>query len=387
MKTTLGLITKVTIVCATLTITGCGSNSAKHNNVVKSVIDVAATEFDYQQLLNDTVKNNVPGVVLYIQSPTVEFYGAAGLADINTQTMMQIDARIPNGSAGKKLTALLAAMLHEEGRFDLDAPISQYLPTSILSKIQYSQLMTTRQLLSHTSGVFDYLADNDGEFYQAVQQQPNKLITDSFALHYALDKPAHFSPGSDWRYSNTGYILAGLILNSVLGEHHSKALRDYVLDPLGLTSMSYGGIEKAHAEIVSGYFLLDDKLENTQSFYSNIGVADAPVVGDARDMAELLRHIVESEQINESLRQLLIGDANLNKTGQVNQRYGMGIFVERYDDQVVYYHGGDELGYATRDYYFPKTQTAITMLFNCNGYRTCEVDIDNMRDTVLKQFL
>ncbi|NOU51450.1 beta-lactamase family protein [Pseudoalteromonas sp. JBTF-M23] len=388
MKTTIKMLAAATMACSA-TLSGCGGSDTKVTNKepVTDAVKAQPNQFDYQALLNETVNSEVPGVVLYISSPTVNFYGAAGIADKETNTPMQIDAVLPNGSAGKKLTAMLAVMLHEEGRLDLDAPISDYLPDELLSRIKHSEQMTTRQLLAHTSGVAGYLSDNDGDFYAGVLQTPNTLITDSFALQYALDKPAHFKPGEGWKYSNTGYILTGLILDSVLGEHHSKATRDYVLDPLGLTSMSYIGREQSTAEFASGYFLMDGELVNTRSYYQYIGVADAPVAGSAKDMAELLRMIVEGDGVSEQVREHLIGKVNLVAMQQPNKRYGMGVIVEKTANQTVYYHGGDELGYATRDYYFPKSKTAITMLFNCNMYELCKKDLNKMLDKVLAQFL
>jgi len=95
-----------------LAVAGCGSEHKTNN-------DLFPEPFDYQALLNAAAEGEIPGVVLYIESPQFYFYGAAGMADLNDKTPMPIDARIPNGSAGKKLTALLAAMLVEQQKLNL----------------------------------------------------------------------------------------------------------------------------------------------------------------------------------------------------------------------------------------------------------------------------
>ena len=341
--------------------------------------------FDYQALLDNAVEGEIPGAVLYIDSPQLYFYGSAGIADIEQSSPMQLDARMPNGSAGKKLTALLVAMLVEQNRLDLDHTVSTYLPQSLTARIPYASEMTIRQLLQHTAGLFDYLNDSDGAFYDAVLAEPDSIKTDDFALSFVLDQPANFSPGQGWGYSNTGYILAGLILDQVLGEHHFKTLRSLILEPLGLTSMSYGGLEKAHGPIVSGYFKLEDELLNTRQYYQNIGVADAPIVGDAKDMASLLKMLVEGSHLSDATHQLLVSDASFIATGIDNLTYSYGLFKQTINGKQVFHHGGSELGYATYNAYIPGTQTTLAMLVNCNGYQACDEQHQALYNQIINQ--
>ena len=135
-----------------LALAGCGKDHKTNNAPPVQVKPV-----DYQALLNTAAEGEIPGVVLYIESPQFYFYGAAGMADLNDKTPMPIDARIPNGSAGKKLTALLAAMLVEQQKLNLDQSITNYLPAEITNRVANASSITTRQMLQHTAGLFDYL--------------------------------------------------------------------------------------------------------------------------------------------------------------------------------------------------------------------------------------
>lgn len=365
---------------ASLMLMACGGSDTQGPSPVVAALMLQP---NYQEMLEKTVAAGVPGAVLYISSPGYTFYGAAGLADLDSHAPMTIDARMPLGSAGKKFTALLAAMLHEDGKLNLDAPLSDYLAPDVLARIPHSSQMSTRQLLNHSAGLFDYVNQSEGAYHAALLSDPTQLKTDSFALPFLLDQPANFAPGAQWSYSNSGYILTGLVLDKVLKQHHAKTMRSYILNPLGLHSMSYGGVETQHGALVSGYYRTPDgKLMNTKTIYQNIGMADAPVVGSARDMAELLRIIVEASHISVAQREHLIGESRLKATGSPGLWYGAGIFKELKAGKVMYHHGGREVGYATFNMYFPRSKTAVAALFNCSGYAECEQAFENTMEKV-----
>ena len=214
------------------------------------------TPIDYQNLLDELVNSkHIPGAVLLVDTSNGRFIGSAGYSDKIKKIKMPINAVMPNGSAGKKLTALLVAMLHEEGKLDLDAPISAYLEKKMLKQIEHSEKMTLRKLLNHTSGIFEYNDAGEYDFYKAQFSQPDKATTDRFPLSFALGKPAEFEPDERFGYSNTGYTLTGIILENVLGEHPAKAIRNKILNPLGMTSSYLKGVEKPKPEMISGYFI------------------------------------------------------------------------------------------------------------------------------------
>lgn len=209
------------VVCIVLA--ACGSSSDSSGPIIPS--PQPTPNVDYQSMLQAAVNSGLPGVIMAIESPEINFIGAAGVSDIDTQAPMQTYHQMPTGSSGKKATALLVAMLHEEGMLDMDNTISTWLPSSILSRIENSESMTLRQLLNHTAGVWDYLDDGSSdEWFEAIIDDPTSVKTDMFALQFALDRPANFAPGEAFNYSNTGYLLAGLILDEVLGEQrHARA--------------------------------------------------------------------------------------------------------------------------------------------------------------------
>ncbi len=372
----------------TLAITACGGGGSK----ATSNENQTPVVFDYQALIDQTISDVIPGIVLLVETPERKFLGSSGLADIDSHLPMQVDHIMPNGSAGKKATALLTVILAEEGLLSLDDLISNWLPEQLLSQIPFSEQMTIRQLLNHSAGVYDYLDDDTiADFFAAIQADPESLKTDAFALQFALNQPAYFEPGEGWEYSNTGYLLVGLVLDEILGEHHSIAMRNRVFDPLAMHSTHFGGVEKEQGDIISGYYHDIDgdftseagKVINTKSWYENIGVADAPMVASVEDMALLLRSIVSDDSnISQDIRTIMMAEDNLQYIDG-EESYALGLFKTSIAGNVVYEHGGLEAGYSTFNLYIPAINTSITAFANCGGSDPCEEQFDDLIKQVL----
>ena len=368
-----------------MALTACGSS----DNEIDIVVPPPMTnDTDYQQLINASISESLPGVILNIDGPTINFIGSAGLSNIENNTEMLTNDVMPTGSSGKKATALLVGLLYEQGMLDIDLTIDQYLPAELLTQIENSEQMTIRQLLRHTAGVHDYLDDaTAGNWFDAIIADPTSIKTDEYALQFALNQPAYFEPGTDFQYSNSGYLLAGLILDQVLGEHHYRAMRELVFEPLGLQDTYYNALEKERGEIISGYFNDEGALLDTKPLYENIGVADAPLISSVTDMSKLIKSIVtDTTLISDQVRALLIGEENLTDIGD-GVFYGMGMMKETINGKTVYHHGGDEPGYMTTNIYVLDNDTSMTLFVNCNSFDTCESQASQLIDSILVTLL
>lgn len=359
--------------------------------------------YKYQPMLDNLISKHIPGAVLLVESKSGCYIGSAGFKDLEKQRPMTTDVVIPNGSAGKKVTALLVAMLTDEGVINLDAPINQYLDNQLLSKIQYSDKMTLRQLLNHTSGVFEYNDAGEYDFFKAQYAQKDKVTTDMFPLSFALNQPADFKPGEGHSYSNTGYALAGVILERVLKAHPSKAIRNKVLLPLNMTSSYSKGVEEHKPEPASGFFINDEDPTfplpmnvwfDTKEIIGTTATSDAPLASSVNDMAKLLRAIVvDNNVISPSVRADMIGEGNLVESSgprfypSSDFYYGLGIWVEKVNGKKFYHHGGTEFGYFTQNIYIPDGDISITAFANCGVNAHCEERFQDFTFEVLDSFL
>lgn len=383
----IGLFT--TLACLSLVV-GCSGGSDKSSAPVVAQPIPVETPFDYQATIDNAISETIPGIALFVEKEGLTFLGTAGVTNTDTLEPMQSYHVMPTGSAGKKLTSLLAVLLEQEGLLNLDDRINTFLDIEILEQIENSDTMTIRQLLNHTAGVFDYLDDtNDNAFYNAVlSSDPTALKLDRYALSFALNKPAYSLPGEAFNYSNTGYLLVGLIIDKVLGEHHSVAVRHRIFDQLGMNESFYGGIEKERGEIISGYFK-DETVGvlDTKPFFEYIGVADAPLRANVEDLALLLKNLVAEESVFSDDVQARFFDDNSVVQVDATTEYGLGIFKENVNGKTIYHHGGVEPGYTTANIFIKDSQTSITAFFNCGLTAECEAQTDKVIQIILENEL
>ncbi|MFE6499271.1 serine hydrolase domain-containing protein [Kitasatospora sp. NPDC057738] len=163
----------------------------------------------------------------------------AGVADLRTGAKVPVDGQVRAGSNTKTYAAVVVLQLVGEGKVELDAPIDRYLPGLVRGEGIDGRAITVRQLLQHTSGLPNYTDD----LFEAVfgegrhhYYQPRDL------LDLALAHKALFAPGTKWSYSNTNYVLAGLLIEKVTGRPFSEQITKRVIDRIGLRHTYFPGV-------------------------------------------------------------------------------------------------------------------------------------------------
>jgi D-alanyl-D-alanine carboxypeptidase len=365
---------KLKLLCTSiaLLLTACGGSSDPVKPKVVKIPEVIAV--DYQQVIDETVSDTIPGIVLLVESPENKFLGSAGIENTEDQNPMQVYHTMPTASAGKPMIGLLALMLADENLLDLDDTLDTWLPAELLSQIENSEEITLRQLLNHTSGIFNNT--ENVAYLELLITEPDRLKTDIDFVVFGLNQPAYFKPGEGKKYSNTGYQLAGLILDQVLGMHHSTALRERILEPLGMNATYYRGIEKDQGDFISGYhkFSDDETIYNTKAYQENVATASSPVVSSVEDMARFLKNAIADQSfIHDDIRADFIGEKQLNGI----------IGIDIVSDNTIYGHSGKIRGYHTQNVYIAEKDLSITAFINCSTDPVCENTMDNLIQKVL----
>ncbi|PWI41298.1 serine hydrolase domain-containing protein [Streptomyces sp. ICBB 8177] len=159
----------------------------------------------------------------------------SGVADLATGAPMAADSRFRIGSMTKMFVATVLLQLVAERKVGLDAPIERYLPGVVRAHGNDGRDITVRQLLQHTSGLPDYL---DYLSPQTVLSDPLAHYSPKDLLKLALAHPPVFAPGTGWSYSNTDYVVAGLLIEAVTGHPYGEEIDRRVIEPLGLHDTS-----------------------------------------------------------------------------------------------------------------------------------------------------
>ncbi|MFI5784008.1 serine hydrolase domain-containing protein [Nocardia sp. NPDC051570] len=207
---------------------------------------VGADRVVLQQEMNDMVAAGAVGVQLRVHDEHGEWTGSAGVAELGGSQGVPVDGRFRVGSITKTFVATVLLQLVGEGRVGLDDPVNRYLP-----QFGVDPRITIRMLLQHTSGLFNYTGeqDPDGTVEPGMFPSSGKEAVDAFhrdyqpdeLVRFALSKSARFAPGTQWSYSNTNYILAGLLIEKITGTPYALQVYGRIVVPLGLWGTTVPG--------------------------------------------------------------------------------------------------------------------------------------------------
>ncbi|NGO67783.1 serine hydrolase domain-containing protein [Streptomyces boncukensis] len=191
-------------------------------------------------------EGGMPGVAAEAASPEGGWFGSAGFADTETERARTPDDHIRAGSLTKTVISVVLLQLEEEGRLSLDDSVESRLPGVLQGNGNDGNKVSIRQLLNHTSGVPDTVSTPEWQEYMngagflahRYETRTAQQILD-MALKYAPD----FEPGTGWNYSNTNYVLAGMIIDKVTGHSYATEAENRVIKPLGLKNTTFPGTD------------------------------------------------------------------------------------------------------------------------------------------------
>ena len=205
-----------------------------------------ATRLSLQKRLDQLRERyGVPGISVTILFPDgSSWVGVGGAADVAAKVPVTTATSFAIASVSKTFTAALVLALAQDGTIDLDTPVRAYLP-----ELKVNARITVRQLLDHTSGLRDYF------FHPAIDRKllsaPTRVWDTADALKHV--GKAYFKPGTGWHYSNTNYLVLGMLAERVGGAPLADQVRARFLEPLGLRHTWYQPTEEASTDGAHGY--------------------------------------------------------------------------------------------------------------------------------------
>lgn len=310
--------------------------------------DVAAID---AAVAREMTAQRIPGVaVAVVRGERVVVAKGYGRANVEHDVPVTDATMFQSGSLGKMFTAAGVMALVEDGRLSVDAPVRTYLPDAP----QAWAPITLRHLLSHTSGIPDY-TDDTFDY--------RRDYTDAQLASMAYAMPLEFPPGSRWNYSNTGYVMLGLILTKTTGRPYWEFLRTRIFTPAGMPTARIN----TEAEIVphrsSGYQLVDGALRHQDWV--------APVLNTTADGSLLfsLRDLVAWTSVVRGRRVLSAASwaamqTPVRLTSGRTFPYGFGWSVEQALGQRIVSHGGAWQGFKTQLTRFEGADLTVVVLAN-----------------------
>ena len=295
-----------------------------------------------KQAMRDTLQLGYPGILAKIHKGGKTWSYAAGIADLRTKKPMKTDFRFRIGSVTKTFIATVLLQLAGENRLNLDDSIEKWLPGVIQGNGYDGNQITIRQILNHTSGIADYVNSKDFD----IMDTKKSYTADEF-VKMGISLPPDFSPGKGWSYSNTGYVVLGMLIEKVTGNSYAEEVENRIIEPLDLSNTFLPGNSSVipgtkHAR---GYFQLDGASELEDVTYINPGSSDGDMISTADDLNKFFSYLLSGQLLKEQqLKQML----TTVPTGREGTGYGLGIYETKLPNGVsIWGHRGIVLGFTT----------------------------------------
>ncbi|MFC2013843.1 serine hydrolase domain-containing protein, partial [Chloroflexota bacterium] len=297
--------------------------------------------------------------------------GAAGLADIEEATPMKSNNQFRGGSLTKPFVSTVILQLVEEGRFSLDDPMTSVLPESITAKFANSNEITVRMLLNHTGGMPDFLDLAMPHILADLQ----RVWQDNEWLDFAAAQEPLFDPGKAQAYSNTDYILLGLVIENTTGKTWREEIRRRIIEPLNLdnTLLPEPGDKssppnQAHGYIDMGAGLLDVTEAGMDPSMASASGGQA-LVTTAEDLEQFLNALLAGElfQKAETLdeMQTFVAWPDGNPLSPWIEGYGLGIMKVVYPGGIeAIGHSGTSADFNSFVFYFPDHNITLSGAVN-----------------------
>lgn len=309
---------------------------------------------DLAKILADKVR----GCVLVTFGETMRFEQAYGYADLPNRVENTLSTKFATASAGKAFVAVGILQLIEEKRIGFEDTIGALLDMDWKA---IDKSITVRQLLTHTSGIPDYFDESMMEEYDALwQDYPNyKIRTSGDIVPLFIDKPMMYPAGEKFQYNNTGYVVLGLIIESVTKRPFDTYLAEKVFEPCGMENTGYYELDRLPGNCANAYIYDEER----GGYYTNIYSVDVKGTGaggaftTVLDIEKFWQGLAGGKLISRPMFDEMISP-------QGGEVYGYGLWLRTAGEKVVPYFQGCDPGVSFISLYDVEAKNMMTMVSN-----------------------
>src|SRR6478672_6301703 len=312
-----------------------------------------ALESRVDSIANQVLQSSgVPSAsVAVVQHGRLVLAKAYGSAKLEPNTPATADMRYGVGSISKQFTASAMLLLQQDGKLKLDDPVGKYIP-----ELSRGNEVTIREILSHTSGYQDFWPQD------YLMEPMSHDVTPQEIMNRWAKQPLDFEPGTRWQYSNTGYVLAAMIVQKVSGIPFFQFVQTRLLNPLGMTSAKNFDAN-SHAADATGYIRyalgpLHPAPEAGKGWMYGAGM----LAMSASDLAKWDISLIKESLLKPASYREMFKETTL-KNGAASS-YGLGQFSQMSGGHFLVEHNGEVSGFTAENYIFPEDSIAVIVLTN-----------------------
>ena len=339
------------------------------------IIGQITLEAELQKMLDKAITDSTthtPGAVLLLSTSSAQYAVAGGKSNLSSATAIKATDMLRIASMTKIFLSTVILKLREEGKLNLDDTVAKHLPETA-AKIANGQTATIRQLLNMSSGIFEYYDNPD--YLKAVETRPSRQAwTPEEVIAYVYDQSAYFSPGTQFKYTNSNYILLEMIVNKVSNATLASEMRRIIFTPLGMDNTfmemaetragGFGGL------LVRGYDTTQNPAADITEKNDSLGLGDGGLISDAQGLDTFLRSLFKQKTLlnEDSLSQM-------KTIGISGKEYGLGLEVKISSDYGTNWgHSGKTAGFQGEMRYFPDKDTTFAILTNEENSNSTFID-------------
>ncbi|MGW4771790.1 serine hydrolase domain-containing protein [Nocardia sp. NPDC004278] len=302
--------------------------------------------------LDEIVRQGIPGTQVVFTAAGRDRQATAGVADTASGRPFALDDRVRVGSNTKTFVATVVLQLVNEGKIELDAPVARYLPGTLQGNGFDGNRSTVRQLLQHAAGLPDYADEELLRNFDTVRTQ--QLEAADLVRTVLAKKPPLFEPGTGWQYSNTGYLLAGMLIEKITGQSVGAEIARRIVEPLGLNSTYYpqDGETTIRGPHANGYRDANGTFVDATDMNTSWAGAAGALVSTAADLNRFFIALLDGRL----LPRHLLAEMKHTVAGPPDSRmqYGLGLMRREVScGKEAWGHGGDLEGFTTRSVVTP----------------------------------
>jgi D-alanyl-D-alanine carboxypeptidase len=339
------------------------------------ISSTAAPSSNLRDIAQQLVSAGSPGAIAVVRTPRSFTSATAGLARLRPPSPVRAIDRYRVASVTKTFVATVVLQLVTEGKAQLADSVERWLP----GLVPDGRRITLRELLNHTSGLFDYA--DDMAYFGARVARPGRIWTPRQLVAIAVRHKLLFGPGSDWDYSNTNYVVLGLVVEAVTGRPLQTELRNRIFHPLGLRSTSYPFATALRGRVVHGYVksIQGVPIPRGQTLDATSRVAPdgwgaGQMVSNAGDLTRFYAALLSGRLLPPvqlaAMKSTVRGThAVLGTPVEFSAPYGLGLEVVRLGCGTVYGHDGDLPGYRNLVWASADGRRVVAVMVNVSAAR------------------
>lgn len=323
----------------------------------------------FRALIEKYRKLGLPGISLLVNDAHGTWIGATGKADIGNDIDFVPGTVSKVASITKLFMGTLVFKMMEDsvntgiGYNALYKKVNQWLPSTITNKLPNGNEITLGQCLNHETGLPDLIKED--KFYLAVLNNPNKKWKPEELLKFIYNKKPDFAPGDTAVYSNTNFVIVTMILEAQTGKKHADLLKQYILNPLGLTNTYYQPYDKLPNSVAQGYFDLynNNRIVNVSNLVTGSGNGYGGIYSNLFDLLKFENALfIQKTLLKPSSLAIMQTYGKKDDTNYYG--YGLQKSYIQPDGEYAIGHKGRDLGYSANLFYFP--QKGVTHIFFVN---------------------